>query len=266
MSDELHSAANIMVSLLPDKNTPRVKKRVNVIDAGSKTEVLTCTAVAVECKKKSRVKKEANTLPNGMKIMRSIKDSKKKKKGEPMGKWATKTVLTDGPVDLNPHLPFEMPDFQKLARGGGNFKTAGVSKTRTLEVPLDDNNLLKYQPNPRYTRLMKELRDFAEKHCSLNKEGVVHPYLGFQTAEMETELVQKFAPQMFNNVQTPKKIFSQFLCTIAVRSKTFGKKGSIQRTTWTFDPHSWNAKSYRMTPGGDMKGGRPKILVCPPDI
>lgn len=162
------------------------------------------------------------------------------------------------------HIPCDAPEFKVLARGGGNFSATSVSQTWILEVRLNAQNVAMYNPNPRYTLLLEKTRVMIQD-CGMNvsAEGVVHPFLKFETATFFTEIRNLFAHRLMANTKNPVHAFAQFLCSVGVKSET-ALDNSISKTTWTFDPQRWNRTGYRIISGGDKKGGKPFIVFKPP--
>ena len=154
------------------------------------------------------------------------------------------------------HLCSNAPKFTYMARTGGNMASSTVSETWTIEVPLDGNNLAMWEPNDRYRKLLADVAEMIETlGIEPETRGLVHPFLNIARVDFDESMRDRMATLLFGHCVRPKKALGQFLCSIGIRSKTKRK-----RVTWTFDPEAYNRVGYRITPGGDRKGGKPFIV------
>ena len=166
------------------------------------------------------------------------------------------------------HLCSNAPKFTYMARTGGNMASSTVSETWTIEVPLDGNNLAMWEPNDRYRKLLADVAEMIETlGIEPETRGLVHPFLNIARVHFDESMRDRIATLLFGHCARPKKALGQFLCSIGMRSKTARKqvtgirsKTARKQVTWTFDPEAYNRVGYRITPGGDRKGGKPFIV------
>jgi hypothetical protein len=171
------------------------------------------------------------------------------------------------------HLCSNAPKFTYMARTGGNMASSTVSETWTIEVALDGNNLAMWEPNDRYRQLLVDVAEMVETlGVEPETHGLVHPFLNIARVHFDESMRDRMATLLFGHCARPKKALGQFLCSIGIRSKTARKQVGIRsktahkQVTWTFDPEAYNRVGYRITPGGDRKGGKPFIVFTRPSV
>lgn len=251
MADDMKAAAAVIATLSGDQPAcgQRVKKRPNVLAFGA-SALAEGTATGTDSDQtaghSSRKAKKAKTeAPDGGDVHQTAEEPDK-----------FKTI--DAFVS---HMPSDAPEFIRLANKGGNFSRVGVSNKWTLEVMIDEDNLAMWTPNPRYSYLLDKTRMMAEEFGSdIVTDGLVHPFLGFASMQINTEVRDLFAVRLMDKTREPLKRFGQFLCSVGIKSSTVKNKDGVDTTSWTFDPERWNRTGYRITPGGDRKGGKPTIV------
>jgi hypothetical protein len=263
MADDMKQAAAVIATLSGDQATggQRVKKRPNVPVVGAsalaqRTSTAATTGTATDTANSSDTDKAAGHSP------RSPKKAKTEAAGGvDMQQTAEKPDKFQTIDTLMSHMPSDSPDFKRMAGAGGNFSRAGVSERWTLEVMVDEDNLAMWTPNPRYSYLLDMTRKMVEEFGSdIVMDGLVHPFLGFASVQIDTEVRDIFAVRLMDKTQDPLKRFGQFLCSVGIKSVTVRNKDGVSTTSWTFDPERWNRTGYRITPGGDRKGGKPFVV------
>jgi hypothetical protein len=159
------------------------------------------------------------------------------------------------------HLLLNPSEFPRVSRGGGAIGSVSTKK-KILEVPTI-KGIARYEPNTRYKKLADNLRELVKRCQIKTTQGeYVHPLLLFSGAELTEIQGQSIANELLNNTKKAVVGFRKLLCTFGIRSKTNMKS---KKVTWTFDPERWNRAGYRITKGGDCKGGKPQVKLVPSD-
>jgi len=153
-------------------------------------------------------------------------------------------------------------EFPRVSRGGGAIGSVSATK-RVLEVSTDTQGIAQYVPTDRYLNLADNLRKLLkQKEIKTTHCKYVHPLLLCSGAELTEIQVHSIANELLKHQKNPVVGFRKLLCDFAIRSKT---DMTSKNVTWTFDPEAWNRKGYRITVGGDCKGGKPQVKLVPSD-
>jgi len=267
MADDMKQAAAVIATLSRDQPTggQRVKKRANVPVVGASALAQRTSTGAATGTANSSTTGTASGSDTDQTAVLSPRSPKKARTEAPGGVDVQQTAEKPDKFQiidtLMSHMPSDAPDFKKMANTGGNFSRAGVSDKWTLEVMIDEDNLAMWNPNPRYSYLLGMTRKMVEEFGSdLVTDGLVHPFLGFASVQIDTEVRDIFAVRLMDKTRDPLKRFGQFLCSVGIKSVTVRNKDGVSTTSWTFDPERWNRTGYRITPGGDRKGGKPFVV------
>jgi len=154
-------------------------------------------------------------------------------------------------------------EFPRLSRGGGTRKGKVSATKKVLEVFTDTQGIALYAATDRYLNLADNLRKLLkQKEIKTTHCKYVHPLLLCSGAELTEIQVRSIANELLKHQKNPVVGFRKLLCTFAIRSKTNRKNKNV---TWTFDPEAWNREGYRITVGGDCKGGKPQVKLVPSD-
>ena len=162
---------------------------------------------------------------------------------------------------LNSHMPADAPKFEGCESfKGGNVKKSTVNNKKKIAVPLNEHGVAKYKLNPRYWDLTKRLRKaIQDVGQDVEVSARNHPYLNFSRVMISEENRDALEADLFPNsadLKKRKKRFQQFLCSHGINSYKPSRSSLI---ILTFIPERWNRVGYRLTVGGDSKGGKPQI-------
>jgi len=178
---------------------------------------------------------------------------------EAAAKWLD-TMLKKKNKSQSNHL-LNPQEFPRKSRGGGAKGFVSPHK-KILEVSTIDG-IAHYKPNTRYEMLADNLRELVKRFEIKTTQGeYVHPLLLFSGAKLTQIQGHSIAKELLNNTKKTVVGFSKLLCTFGIGSKTDKKSKNV---TWTFDPERWNRTGYRITKGGDCKGGKPQVKLVPSD-
>ena len=171
----------------------------------------------------------------------------------------------DGMAMLNSHMPTDAPELEGDDKfKGGNLKKSKVNINKEISVQLNEHGVALYKLNPRYTRLTERLRKtIQDVGKDVEVTGLNHPYLNFSSMMISEKDRDALAADLFPNSANftkKKKRFGQFLCSHGIKSHQPSGSSDI---TWKFYPKCWNRVGFRLTKGGDGKGGKPQVKFEP---
>jgi len=160
------------------------------------------------------------------------------------------------------HISADAPTFQGGKGYSGGNPNSSVNPMRVIEVKTNEDGCAMYLPNERYGGIIQTFLDTVETQGrNIEKDGIVHPYLGFRKATINEKVWKELANKILPNSGDDTKRARQFrsiVCYLGISSHS--RSGLFE---WTFDPERWNREGYRITRGGDVKGGKPQVDFKP---
>jgi hypothetical protein len=168
----------------------------------------------------------------------------------------------DKAAKIKSHISANAPTFQGGKGYSGGNPNSSVNPMRVIEVEKNKDGCAMFWPNKRYSRIIQTIRDTVEAQGrNIENEGIVHPYLGFRKATINEKVWKELANKILPNSGDDTKRARQFrsiVCYLGISSHSMS--GLFE---WTFDPERWNREGYRITRGGDVKGGKPQVDFKP---